>query len=263
MWIHMHIIRRAIARRPLLWIARCLCMILLALLSISTWWIGSSRIADLERQASLLTVDVILMPDVDLDAGSIPAHDCRASVRRRPDVVSAKLLSRHTVWRLFQYELGIQSGGLTDLATMPSVIQVRLRPTFATLKNAYSVRDYLLRNHRDVIDRVLIPEAAYIEIGSMAAQVRTNRTWGMVITLALVLIGLVVMTISVRKEVLPVPLHTVLGKSPSWGVAYVIGCVGLLAVIACILALALVVTISPHLQTHVPWLCNASVMFEV
>jgi cell division protein FtsX len=263
MWIHMQIIRRSVAQRPLLWIARCFGMIFLAAVLIATWWVGTSRIKDIERQASLLTLDVILMPDAESDAGSLQVQECLAALHRRPDVVSATLLDSRGVWQLFQYELGMQPGGLTDLATMPSVIQVRLKPAFATLKNAKSVRGYLLRNHRDVIDRVLIPEGAYNDNGMMADQARQARTWSMLLALSLMAAALILTALSVRRDVLLSSLNMMLGKSPHWGLAIVIGSLGLIVVLACGLALLLAIVLTTHVQTHLPWLCNASVMFEV
>ena len=263
MWIHLLIVRRAIARSPLVWSLRFFATVLLVLLVISAWWTGTSRVADLERQASQLALDVILMPDVDPDAGSVPAQECRDDLRRRPEVASANLLGKHAVWRLFQYELGMWPGGLTDVATMPAVVKVQLRPQYATLKHARNIRSFLLSNHHDVIDRVLIPELAFRELELLSAQTRMIRSWTTMFAGLLLCVGLAMTAQAMRLKVLIPPLHAVLGKGPHWGLTSVITCMALLLVSACAVALGCIHLLSSHIQMHVPWLCSAYAMFEV
>lgn len=261
MWMLFHRIQRALSQRPLMWMVRLLLLTFAVLLTIGTWWIGTSILHDQQRQASMLSIDVVLGPEIDASSGNTAADDCAQALKRRPDVASAVALGKRSVWLLFQYELGLQAGGLTDVAAMPSVIQVRLKPEYAGLRNAKIVRDYALRNHRDIIDRVLLPERAFADSDKLVADTQDVRSGVLTLTLGLFIMVFIVVMRSAWTEMIAPSVNLLLGRSAQWGMSSVILLVSSMLILACAMAYATLTLFVSRLYGMFPWLEKLSNVF--
>lgn len=257
-WIHVLLCRRALAHQPLRWISVLLLSLLISTCALGYWWATSSVRHDLMRQAGELAIDIIVAPEAD----SVSVLECIDNLHRRPDVGSVTLLSSRHVWNLFQQELGVEAGGLTDVAAMPRVIQVQLRPETASYQRASAIRKHVYAYHQGVVDRVLIPSRAFIELDRRVSDAEQARSVGMWSLLLVWIATGAIVTRSFHMRIVVPSVNTMLGKPQAWGTATVTILTGVLVVFAVGASFAIMSLLAPNVQTFFPWLVSLGTVFS-
>lgn len=250
MWMHLLLLRRSCTHRPLMLLVSLLLMMGVSIGALGTWWVARSAEMDLDRQAALLAVDVVVMPRAE--AASVLA--CAEMLTRRPDVASAQLLSSRQVWLMFQKELGVEAGGLTDVASMPQVIQVRFKPSKASYHHAVALRNHVLGTHEDVVERVLIPARAFSEFDSNRETIAVGGRLGVGFLLFLFLVSVVVFGNTLYRRCVSAPVNDVLALPRRSGLGIVIA-VSIAAMLVSIATAVLIsVLLEQRLVAELPWL---------
>lgn len=250
MWMHVLIVRRSFIDRPLMLLLLLLLLIVVSIGAQGTWWVARSAEIDLDRQASQLAVDVIVTPRSE--AASVLA--CSETLMRRPDVASAQLLSSRQVWLMFQKELGVEAGGLTDVATMPQVIQVHFKASKASFQHAIALRNHVLGTHGDVVERVLIPKRALSEFDAHRETISMGGRLGVGFLGFLFVISAVVFGNALYKRCVSASVNDVLSL-PRWSGAGIVAFVTFSAMIISIaIGMLIIVVAEPRLVYELPWL---------
>lgn len=256
MWMHVLLTKRAFAREPLAWTLRVGLVIVLCCMTLSAWWVCNSVIWQQQITASSAAIDIVLAPEVDIADGSALANECVEQLRRRPDVSTVAALDRRSVWMQFQQELGLQSGGLTDIAAMPSVLQVSMKPEFVSHATAVAIRSAVLVSHRDIIDRVLIPDVALRGSDEMVHDARKVRVIIISALLFLVLCAFLIVYRAAATLIVVPSLNRVLGRSARWGAltAAIMTCV--VALFGLSVSLLMIIVLQHQIRTHYVWLAD-------
>jgi len=250
MWLHLLRIRRALRYRPLEWILKALllagCFIVLA----GCWWFATSVLIDTGVQASQVRIDVLITPKADVSQ----MQQCVRLLRNRDDILVVRLLDSRAVWFMFQQELGMQAGGLSDVASMPSVVQLQLQPAHASLATAELVRNTVKSRYASIVDRVLIPTEAFAEYDKSRLDVSSARTAGSGVLFLVVLIVSFWLSGSFAAAILAHHASPSMGQAPRWGMVSVIGLTVGVSILAIGLGLVCLVAISDAVGDHVGWL---------
>lgn len=254
MWMQIILVKRALLHKPLSWFVRLLLAIGLLVSSMAYWWVNTSVLCDLQRQAQQLAIDIVVLPDADPSL----VDECVVNLRRRPDVASVRLLDSRTVWMLFQRELGVQSSGLTDIASMPKVIQVQIDGRLASTQRVKAVQNHVYAIHQSVVERVLIPSQAFHEIDIKREDVLLARVLGTPVLLLLGLVACLLVIQPLYPLIISRDVHRVLGIKALRGLVTATMLTLLIVVVAAGLSVAAVIYSVKPLQQIVPWLMDFS-----
>jgi cell division protein FtsX len=252
MWMQIILVKRALLHKPLAWIVRLLLATGLLVASLVYWWVNTSVLHDLQRQAQQLTIDIVVLPHAEQSL----VEECAANLRRRPDVASVTLLDSRTVWMLFQQELGVQSSGLTDVASMPNVIQVQLVGSWASAQRAKAVQNHVYAVHQGVVERVLIPRQAFQEIDAKRDNVLLARTIGTPLLLLLAFAACMLTLQPLYGLIISRDVHRVLGINARRGIATMAALATLLILVTAGLSTTAVMYAGKPLQQNIPWLID-------
>lgn len=252
MWMQIILAKRALLHKPLTWIVRQFLAMGLVVVAMIFWWVSTSVKHDLQRQAQQLTIDIVVLPNAEQSL----VEECAANLRRRPDVASVTLLDSRTVWMLFQRELGVQSSGLTDVASMPNVIQVQLNGSWASAQRAKAVQNHVYAAHQGVVERVLIPRHAFQEIDVKIDDIMLIRTIGAPILLLVAFAACMLTLQPLYPLVVSREVHRVLGMNARRAIATMAALAVLLILVAVGLSVAAVMYAEKPLQQNVPWLMD-------
>lgn len=250
MWMHLLLLRRSLVHRPLMLLITLALMICVSIGALGTWWVARSAEMDLDRQASLLALDVVVVPRAE--AASVLA--CAETLTRRPDVASAQLLSSRQVWLLFQKELGVEAGGLTDVAAMPQVIQVHFKPSKASYQHAVALRNHVLGTHGDVVERVLIPARAFSQFDSNRETIAMGGRLGVGFLLLLFLVSAVVFGNALYRRCVSASVNDVLAVPRRSGLGIVITVSMGAMLISIATAVLISLLLEQRLAAELPWL---------
>lgn len=250
MWMHLLLVRRSIVHRPLMLLLSLLLLIVVSIGALGTWWVARSAEMDLDRQASQLAVDVIVTPQSE--TASVLA--CSETLLRRPDVASAKLLSSRQVWLLFQKELGVEAGGLTDVASMPQVIQVHFKPSKASYQHAIALRNHVLGTHGDVVERVLIPKRAFTDFDAHREAVAIGGRFGVGFLLFLFMISAIVFGNALYRRCVFASVNDVLALPQRSGAGIVAITTFSAMIMGTAIGMLIIVVAEPRLMSELPWL---------
>lgn len=258
-WFHLLRMRRALGYKPFRWILKAFCITLCALVFAAYWWIASSVIHDQQVQASHLRIDVLILPK----AGFSQVQQCARSLQSSEGVLVARVLDSHAVWSMFQQELGMQAGGLTDLASMPTVVQIQLRPDSASLTTAESIRTIVKARFSSIVDRVLIPAQAFIDCDRRRTDVASTRLIGLSILGFVILLASFWLSSSFANAILAVRVSTTLGKGSMWGLSSVALLTLLVSIFAIALGFGCCMLVSESVVEQIGWLLPFLDLFRV
>lgn len=255
MWMRLLLVlRRSFVHRPLMLLLSFLLMICVSIGALGTWWVARSAEMDLDRQASQLAVDVVVMPRAD--AASVLA--CAETLARRPDVASSRVLSSRQVWLMFQKELGVEAGGLTDVASMPQVIQVHFAPSRASHHRAVALRNHVLGSYEDVVERVLIPVRAFSEFDANRETIAVGGRVGVGFLILVFLVSAVVFGNTLYRHCVSATVNDVLGLPRRSGLGIVVALTISASIVSTAAAVLIIVMLEQRLLTELPWLAAFS-----
>lgn len=128
MWFHIQAAGRLMARRK----GPVVRMMLVALVA-SAWCIAGAMWAlgtlrDTDERASAMVIDVVCVAD----SVGVGARALAPLIARRRGVVEATVRSGEAVWKEFAGEFKIADDDLRNVAELPPMIAVRLRPEFVS-----------------------------------------------------------------------------------------------------------------------------------
>jgi hypothetical protein len=157
---------------------------------------------------------------------------------------------------LFQQELGVQSSGLTDVASMPNVIQVQLVGSWASAQRAKAVQNHVYAVHQGVVERVLIPRQAFQEIDAKRDNVLLARTIGAPLLLLLAFVACMLTLQPLYGLIISRDVHRVLGINARRGIATMAALATLLILVTAGLSTTAVMYAGKPLQQKIPWLID-------
>lgn len=256
MWFHIQAAGRLMARRkgP---VAR---MVLVALVA-SAWCIAGAMWAlgtwrDAEERASAMVIDVVC----GTDSTGVSARELAPMIARRSDVFEATVRSGEAVWREFAGELKIANDDLRDVAELPPMIAVRLRPEFVSLGHVERVIAELRQTHSRSI-------ASITWSRSYVAMVEEYRRTLLVFggaagVLSLILFG-VGITYAFRAEIhragTDLRVAELLGARARW-IAAPHTIVGLVAgAIGLLIGVVIVIILQESARSLAPWVARTTV----
>ncbi len=129
MWFHLQGAGRLLTRRK----GPVIRMVFVALigtvwcLSGAIWGVGVWR--DLDRRAQEMSVDVIGPADSTNTAIKAMAAD----MRKRPSIAAVRLMSDDAVWREFAQEMKLGADDLREIASVPTILRLNLRPNMVSI----------------------------------------------------------------------------------------------------------------------------------
>lgn len=257
LWFHMQGAGRLLTRRK----GPVIRMVFVALvgtvwcLSGAVWGVAVWR--DLDRRAQEMSVDVI-GPQDSLD---VAIRAMAADMRKRPSIAGVRLMSGDVVWREFAREMRLEADDLREVASVPTILRLNLRPNMVSVTST----DRFVRSLKD-----MYPEATasivwprdYVEMLD-AGRRDVIVLGGVAGVLSLILFFLSV-TYAFRAEIhragSDLRVAALLGASVSWIAAphlivgLVAGAVGLT------LGTGLVLLARPYALEHAAWLHTVHVV---
>ncbi len=254
-WFHIQGSSRLLARRkgP---VAR---MVVVA--AVGTLWClaggmwGVAVWRDLDRRAEQMSIDIIGPADSTNQAIRAMAQD----MRRRPSVKSVQVLTSDQVWSEFANEMHLESDDLREVAAVPSILRIQLRPPMVSLSATEKFVRSLVDMYPEATARIVWPRP-YVE---MLDAGRANVIiFGSVAGLLSLVLFLWALTYAFRAEIhragSDLKVAALLGAPNAWIAAphllvgSVAGAVGL------VLGLGILCIARPTMLTQWVWLGNVS-----
>ncbi|MCX6140090.1 MAG: hypothetical protein NTX15_04550 [Candidatus Kapabacteria bacterium] len=256
LWFHVQGAGRLLARR------RGPVLRMMVVAAVGTIWclagatLGVSVWRDLDRRAQEMTIDVIGPNDSTNQAINAMAMD----MRRRPSVASVTLMNGEAVWREFSHDMHLESDDLRDVAAVPTILRIHLRPVLVSMSSTDRFVRSLREMYPEATSDVVWPKP-YVEM--IDASRRSVLVFGIVAGLLSLVLFLIAAAYAFRAEIhragSDLNVAALLGASVSWIaaphllVSLVAGAVGLL------IGVGVVLVARPYAYVYASWLEHVSV----
>ncbi|MBK6290637.1 MAG: hypothetical protein IPI24_00805 [Ignavibacteria bacterium] len=251
LWFHMQGAGRLLTRRK----GPVVRMIFVAFigtvwcLSGAVWGVAVWR--DLDRRAMEMSVDVI-GPNDSLD---VAIRAMAADMRKRPSIIGVRLMSGDAVWREFAHDMRLEADDLREVASVPTILRLNLRPNMVSL----AATDRFVRSLKDIYPEAtssIVWPRAYVEM--LDSGRRDVIVFGGVAGILSLILFFLSVTYAFRAEIhragSDLRVAALLGASTSWIAApHLI--VGLVAgAIGLALGSGVVLLARPYALQHAAWL---------
>lgn len=256
LWFHFQGAGRLLARRrgPVMRMVVVAMVGTIWCLAGTTWGVAVWR--DLDRRAQEMSIDVIGSIDSTNQAITTMAHD----LRRRPSVASVSLMNGDAVWREFSREMHLETDDLRDVAAVPPILRIHLRPALVSVTTTERFVRSLKEMYPEATSEIVWPKP-YVEI--LDAGRRSVLVFGLVAGVLSLILFLIAIAYAFRAEIhragSDLNVAALMGASVSWIaaphllVSLAAGAIGL------ILGAVFVVIARPYAFLYAEWLAQVAV----
>lgn len=116
-----------------------------------SWIVATLR--DMDRQASTISIDIFLQPEISDSSGFVLA----STLRLMPDVVQSKYIDESKMWSEFSAEIGVDDE-LHQIVDMPSVIRISLTPKAVHERDVVMLARAIERQYPETVSEVVWPK---------------------------------------------------------------------------------------------------------
>lgn len=115
-----------------------------------SWIVATLR--DMDRQASEISIDVFLNPEVSDSSG----HQLTSTLRLMPDVTRSTFFDESAMWKEFSEDVGVDDE-LHQIVDVPSVIRLSLTPRSVHEKDVVVLSHAIEREYPEIVSEVVWP----------------------------------------------------------------------------------------------------------
>lgn len=249
MWMHLIVARAFVRNHVWMLVATTLSSAIVGLLCASAFVVLNEVEQDIRNSSESIILDVVLRDSAD----ALSVDELFMSMRRRPDVRVVEMMAPEQVWRQFQFDIGVRSEGLSEIAAMPYVVRLGLEADFVTSQHVAELSSSVRRRFANVVEAVVLPQDA-IESAEKRRYDFVTVRGAMMSVLGVLCVLLSVMLGRSLRSSRHDDLSEVLGRSVGWLRFGRLAASLVIVVFGGLLAMTAVALAAPALKTPYPWI---------
>lgn len=255
LWFHVRTIPYVLRGRP----GAAVRMVLAAfagtlwILMGGVWFLAVLR--DVDRAASEVTVDFTISPN----APGAEIQDVSDALRSVPDATSVRYLPGHAVWQEFSKSLAIDDTDLAEVAEVPGVIRLQLKPKGVTSSRLTEITESILADFPIVTD-ALWPVDLVVTLSRRRAEHLISSSVAAVVSLALFSLFMIqVFRTGINMSSGEIPIAGLQGAGASFVAFPQVVISAIAIVLGTMLATVTVVVAWQEITKHISWYSTVNV----